>query len=983
MFSSIIGLLKGITKSKYKKEKKETNKKIKQEEIKILKKLKNKLVGSAHEKAKELETVKDSKKKEKKLKAQVWLLNILQTFIQFLEFAFGSIIATVILIVLCVAIIFIVIWIALNGIMNLDIKFVDSDVTGINSESQEGCIQGSQAIIDLEFDESLLNSLGGTLTDQQKQLYRAAKVYTDIYNGTFGDPTELFNTKYAELIKRTDLVSKVAVTMGFMSIENGFSFPGSTNIFTEPMTTQPDTNNDAWLGMEAEKKDFDGKYEGNQYYSQSFVDNFKKSYSYSNWSGLISCYNYGPYGIATQVGTLSGYFSSTPQDEVVSLVEKYAKEFGVSANLDTLTGLCQYFMIANGYHGRSSSMTEPNVIFWVALWASTSENDAERGFDKIILNHSSYAEGTYRGEILGYSSYAGTYGSNPCTISNLTYEPGDTTNGYIKINGQVLNKPLIKYVSDYCDSKGKTDIFKPVVDDLNGRAYAPTLGQAVLNQNYAYGLVAYLAGMKVMSDLGVSMPVVSGGNIEDCDCYESGSTPSVVFSDFLFIGDSYTDGLRSIAEGKGHIVKASVGATCAEWVGATTSTKTMGINKDSFTLSDINESDINGIVVLLGANSPTQQESMKSFLNELKGKYPNIPIYVQKTFPMGSNYTYQDVATYNGYISTFNNDIKSYCNSNGFTYIDTTTNLVTSDGYLLHPDGEGIHLSSSEGDYNVWWSNIENSIKGRAVSNNSSVNCIDTVVNGEFKETPGQFQGAWGDLTESINSMTNTAVRDKLLAALPYVGTAPKNEGESNYLYETDKFVALNGKGVVRYSQTRTRNLGEDWAGLSYGDSTYYAAACGAYSTACIISTLTGRYVNTVEVAMAVSTYEIRHPASNLALSNMDGGGGAFTYTDLAAVMRENGLNVETSWTLSKDKVDACLNNNGMILLVVGNAYSNRFTTGGHYVVIREKTSDGYLIYSSTNWSNASTDDYCNTANTWSEVATLNNGKGQIAYVTP
>ena len=104
----------------------------------------------------------------------------------------------------------------------------------------------------------------------------------------------------------------------------------------------------------------------------------------------------------------------------------------------------------------------------------------------------------------------------------------------------------------------------------------------------------------------------------------------------------------------------------------------------------------------------------------------------------------------------------------------------------------------------------------------------------------------------------------------------------------------------------------------------------------------------------------------------------------LAAVIKECGFSVETTNSFSESKINECLDNKGMVIYVVNNSYNNRYTSGGHYVVIREKTSTGYLVYSSTNWSNSSVDDYCNTENTMEELKTLCSQNGaQMVLVTP
>lgn len=240
---------------------------------------------------------------------------------------------------------------------------------------------------------------------------------------------------------------------------------------------------------------------------------------------------------------------------------------------------------------------------------------------------------------------------------------------------------------------------------------------------------------------------------------------------------------------------------------------------------------------------------------------------------------------------------------------------------------------------------------------------------GNFEYKAGEFQGPWGDLTEYVNQLSgNRGYKTRQL--LEHVGKAPVNEGSSNYAYSVDRWKDINGKGVVRYSQGGSTP--EDWNYLSSGDSNFASSACGAYSTACVLSTMLGKYINVPEVAIAVNTYELRNPGSDLVLCNSDGdGAGAFRHTDLAAVIREAGLQTEVSDVYDREKVDKCLEDGGMVIYVVGSNYGGRYTYGAHYIVIREKTETGYLVYSSTNWSNSYNDDYCNTENTAEELSNL------------
>ena len=351
-----------------------------------------------------------------------------------------------------------------------------------------------------------------------------------------------------------------------------------------------------------------------------------------------------------------------------------------------------------------------------------------------------------------------------------------------------------------------------------------------------------------------------------------------------------------------------------------------------------------------------------------------------------------------------NSEIKPFCDTNSrLYYIETFSNLKTGDGYLDSQYAQdSIHLKKSG--YEKQYQNILNAINSLAAVSNttSSVDCItdqsQSIVSGGFNESPGQFQGSLGDLTSVLDSV-DTSIQvgvdiDKVKALLKYVGTAPKQEQSATYAYSVDKWKTLNGKGFIRYAQWGGY---EDWANSSYNKDgvSYVGAGCGSYATASILSTLSGKYINPIEVTAAVATYWNRHDSfpqhiqdktglkgkSNLILSD-----GRFLYYGLGAVIEEYGYKVEIGGSkdfIDKSKVDDCLDNNGFVIFVSNNKLNNRYTpNSGHYVVIREKTDSGYLIYSSTHWGQAERPTDINLVNTWDEISILAKPI-QLIYVKP
>lgn len=524
MFSAIVGLIEKLQELKLKKQKKDTKKEVKKAEKKL--KEEGSSVVNVKDKAKKTKKVKDSKEKEKKLQIKVWILKVLKWILEIIEQFIMWLISIIGIYGFFIILVVLVLMVVIYGLLHIDFDLSDGSIFRTDRDAE--CVEFTQVIEDVNFDLSIIDQNGAAYTDQQKNMYRCFKVYTDIYSGKYGNTTELFTENYKKLVDKTDIITKTAATMGFMSIENGYSFPGSDNILVTPTTTQPDGYNDAWLGLEAEHKDFDGKYEGKTYYTDTFVNNFKKDYSYPNAASLPSCYNYGPYGMAIQIGFLSGKYEEmkTTQEYVDTYGEEVMNKLGINANKEKLNSLMHYFMLANGYHGYSTKMNKPEINFWCGLWAASSDVDNQRGFDKIILNNPSspYAESGYRGEILGYSSYSGTYVGKSTKITNLSYMADGQTKGYITVNGTQLSVPLVRYVIDYLKNNNCADLASEIEADLNGRYMAPRLETAVLNQNYSYGFIAYATSLKVLSDLGVSAPLSSGSNSDECVPSGSGET---------------------------------------------------------------------------------------------------------------------------------------------------------------------------------------------------------------------------------------------------------------------------------------------------------------------------------------------------------------------------------------------------------------------------------------------------------------------------
>ena len=174
-------------------------------------------------------------------------------------------------------------------------------------------------------------------------------------------------------------------------------------------------------------------------------------------------------------------------------------------------------------------------------------------------------------------------------------------------------------------------------------------------------------------------------------------------NNFLFIGDSLTDGLSNANIISNVTFKAVIGVSPSYWL-------------DHF--SELPTENIEGVCVLLGINDLSQIDKMQELIDKLVETYDGKPVYVQRVFPVTENNSY---SLKKEDIDKYNNKIKEYCNSKqGVYFIDTTSGYEKSDGFLdsSKAEADGLHLK----DFNTWAKNIESEIVSSNNNSNTSSN---------------------------------------------------------------------------------------------------------------------------------------------------------------------------------------------------------------------------------------------------------------------
>ena len=205
-------------------------------------------------------------------------------------------------------------------------------------------------------------------------------------------------------------------------------------------------------------------------------------------------------------------------------------------------------------------------------------------------------------------------------------------------------------------------------------------------------------------------------SIENTQSTNSNSTtmPSGSLNNFLFIGDSRYSGDTSskIKElGSNVEVDAVVGSTPSQWLYVSSSGSGIVSSSNeskSFTLP----TSVSGVSIMLGVNDVSQTEQLKSVLNNLNKKYPNVTIYVNSVYHVGTSYssTYYTPSKLNEEIDKFNSTMEEFCNNTSWaTYIDITTGLYDGSGYNKYQSSDGLHIFDETG-MTILVDNIKNAI---------------------------------------------------------------------------------------------------------------------------------------------------------------------------------------------------------------------------------------------------------------------------------
>lgn len=155
---------------------------------------------------------------------------------------------------------------------------------------------------------------------------------------------------------------------------------------------------------------------------------------------------------------------------------------------------------------------------------------------------------------------------------------------------------------------------------------------------------------------------------------------------FLFIGDSFTVLDKGEIESNNNktYIRAKSGVQPEYWT-----------NK----VKDMPDNDkVKGISLLIGVNGAYDPKGnlndTKKLIENIRDKYPDKTIFVQKVFPVAKTFKSANPTEFNKKIEVYNSGLEKYCNSKeNIIFIDTTYGFVTDDGYLKNHTKDGLHIA--------------------------------------------------------------------------------------------------------------------------------------------------------------------------------------------------------------------------------------------------------------------------------------------------
>lgn len=372
-----------------------------------------------------------------------------------------------------------------------------------------------------QWSEIELASRGAMLSDCEKNLYRLVLLSKKAVEG-YGGPTLL--TKYG-----TSKETAMTMLVGISSTETSMLFYEGNknyNILETPSDLKANKQGYGFLGISSTKAVSD-------YYNSTITSNIKTAYTPKTTPSYDA--TFAPWGLAMSARHMYNDASSVISSSATEAKMDAAMDtFGIQANRDSLKELLAWYLAQAQYQGAVTSEYADYLNFWCALYALTSDTDADRTMSKWVLVSDNYSESTMRALVLGTTNHRSIVNySNPANLPTA-----NTGSSYLTLNGVKINKPLWALIYDKYGSKPE------IVDAWKRALVFAGSGSSIADRvlNFHYGFNSNLQGRNIMRDIsgkltggsftetpGIGQGNWGGKSIAD---YASGSTSAMRFKQY-------------------------------------------------------------------------------------------------------------------------------------------------------------------------------------------------------------------------------------------------------------------------------------------------------------------------------------------------------------------------------------------------------------------------------------------------------------------
>lgn len=381
--------------------------------------------------------------------------------------------------------------------------------------TEPGTNGGGQKLTQLAWTEEELAQYGANLSEYEKNLYRLGIYMSNAFDGYDGQKGFDFGNPY---------MAKMFM-WGTDSTETGLKFynSGQKDLGKIPSDINGNGIGYGFLGLHTRNEGIDSLVNSSSKTLRiraSQRDGVKAKYKPEYQVSAVN--NYAPYGSVVMAAKWNNkyYDFVTTKDNkdgskrsASQKIDAVLDEWGIQNNREQVKQFMELSIAQAQFHGAAKTEHESYAHFVAAFYCATSDNDAERSFDKWKLVGEGYTESAARKSMLGLSgnfrtvSSYGTPDKLPQGVGSIEWE----------LNGQKIGKPLWSYLWEKFKDKGGMQKAWSTCTSWGNRG---GIGDRVLN--FHYGLNSYYMAKKMESYLldKMEIPQQTGGG-------SGGSSPNV------------------------------------------------------------------------------------------------------------------------------------------------------------------------------------------------------------------------------------------------------------------------------------------------------------------------------------------------------------------------------------------------------------------------------------------------------------------------